>query len=89
MNGWPGSWAERYMGRYIGSEKTNQYMNVRRITCVCGWQDERTNTGRQINKQLDTCGDELAVSQSAPVFPNKYAKHSNGNIIQRCLNKTK
>ena len=37
MNGWPGSWAVRYMGRYRGSERTNQYMNVPRLACVCGW----------------------------------------------------
>jgi len=37
MYGWPGSSADRYMGRYMGSEKTNQYVNIPRFACVCGW----------------------------------------------------
>jgi hypothetical protein len=69
MYGRRGCWADRYMGRYMGSEKTNQYKIVPTLACVCEWSDEMRNTGRQVNNKWTDV--EATLSQrSVHVYPN-------------------
>jgi hypothetical protein len=83
MYGWPGSWVDRYMVGYMGSETTNQYTDVRRLVRVRGVLDKRANTERQIKKHLDRCRDQPKHRRSEPVLPNvKYVKDSNRRLFK-------